>query len=70
MIDYRFHKTTCTGCTRAVGTEHQPFLRKCTVYSFVPSCYVRLGKCPFNCEAVAVPKLHVRVGQQKQSKKI
>jgi hypothetical protein len=70
MIKYRFNKTTCTGCSRAKGTEHQPFLRMCTVYSFVPSSYIRLGSCPFNVEPIAVPKRKIRVGQQKQKKGI
>ena len=58
------HEYICEGCDR-VSEEIA-----CKVHAFVPPYYIRHKCCPFNKKATTVPKVKVRVGQQKQRKKI
>lgn len=53
------HEYVCEGCDR-VSEE-----KACLVYACVPPYYIRHQCCPFNKKPTTVPKIKVRVGQQK-----
>jgi hypothetical protein len=54
------HEYICEGCDRLQAND-----LTCGVYAFVPPYYIRHKCCPFNRKAKSVPKIKVRVGQQK-----
>ena len=56
------HEYVCEGCDR-VSEDIE-----CGVYAFVPPYYLRHKCCPFNKKATTVPKVKVRVGQQKSKR--
>jgi hypothetical protein len=57
--DQSQHEYICEGCDR-VSEE-----KTCLVYAFVPPYYLRHNCCPFNKKNTTLPKVKVRVGQQK-----
>ena len=62
MIDSR-HEYICEGCDRSYWDGMSR--RVCGVYAYVPPYYIRTKCCPFNKMERTVPKVKVRVGQQK-----
>jgi hypothetical protein len=60
--DLSKHEYICEGCDRVSEDK------TCLVYAFVPTYYIHHRCCPFNKENTTVPKVKVRVGQQKSSR--
>jgi hypothetical protein len=54
------HEYICEGCDEVQAND-----LTCGIYVFVPPYYIRHKCCPFNKRSVTVPKVKVRVGQQK-----
>lgn len=65
-VHVRYHKPICEGCEKGPSMTTFPYVKRCTVYPWVPPYYIRVNQCPFNMQSVMVKKCKVRVGQQKQ----